>query len=189
MADGRPKVTLETDITLPGMRWVRGMVATFDAGNQPGRWEGISGGDGVLVLPFTSTGKVVLVRQYRFLIGEFSFELPGGAPNQGEEEVVTGTRELLEETGYRAETISNLGRVALWNGKSNARATLLLAERCIKVQEPVLDSVEQVARLTTMELLLDEVLERIAVGDKEFNDPLVGHAMLAFLRRRNRIIP
>src|SRR3989338_3227040 len=182
MAENRPDVTLETGIELPGMRWMKGMVASFERPDgQPVRWEGISGGEGVLVLPITTTGKVVLVHQYRFLIEKFSFELPGGTPNDGEEALETGMRELLEETGYKAGRVYQLGQVALWNGKSNAYATLLVAERCYKVREPNLDPVEQVARLTVKELTMDEILTRIIGQDDEFNDATVGHSILAFL--------
>lgn len=43
--------------------------------------------------------KVLLVRQYRFLIDRLSWEIPGGAVNEGESLAEAAVRECLEETG------------------------------------------------------------------------------------------
>lgn len=46
-------------------------------------------------------GAVLLVRQYRLLINELSWEIPGGRVDDGEEPAETAIRECLEETGVR----------------------------------------------------------------------------------------
>src|SRR4051812_30940479 len=60
------------------------------------------------VVPVTEAGGVVLVRQWRQPIGSFTLELPGGGVEGGENPRETVRRELLEETGYRAEDLSGL---------------------------------------------------------------------------------
>lgn len=43
--------------------------------------------------------KVVLIRQYRYPIGGYVYELPAGLVEPGEDLLTSGTREMFEETG------------------------------------------------------------------------------------------
>jgi ADP-ribose pyrophosphatase len=56
----------------------------------------------VVVVALLDDGRVVLERQYRYPIGQVMVEFPAGKLEQGEDPLLCGQRELLEETGYRA---------------------------------------------------------------------------------------
>jgi len=56
----------------------------------------------VVVLPHSSDGRIVLVRQYRYAVRQFLWELTAGGLEPGERPLAAARRELLEETGYRA---------------------------------------------------------------------------------------
>jgi 8-oxo-dGTP pyrophosphatase MutT (NUDIX family) len=56
--------------------------------------------DWVNVLALTPDRRLVLVRQFRHGIDDFSLELPGGGIEPGEDPVAAGARELREETGF-----------------------------------------------------------------------------------------
>lgn len=43
--------------------------------------------------------KVVLIRQYRYPLGDYVYEFPAGLVEEGEEMSVAGVREMYEETG------------------------------------------------------------------------------------------
>lgn len=60
--------------------------------------------DGVMILPITEEGDIVLVRQYRPAIGDFLYELPAGMIDKGEDIETAAKRELFEETGLKAKT-------------------------------------------------------------------------------------
>ncbi len=45
-------------------------------------------------------GNIVLVRQYRPAIGRWTWEIPAGLMDEGEDPIQTAVRELKEETGY-----------------------------------------------------------------------------------------
>ena len=47
--------------------------------------------------------RVLLERQYRHAAGDFLWELPAGRIDPGEHEMAAAKRELIEETGYRAD--------------------------------------------------------------------------------------
>ena len=50
-----------------------------------------------------------MVRQWRHGARELSLEFPGGVFEKGETPSLAAARELLEETGYEANTIDELG--------------------------------------------------------------------------------
>src|SRR5712691_7998034 len=70
-------------------------------------------------------GKVLLVRQYRFLVNDLSWEIPGGKVELDESPDVAGARECLEETGVLCRDLKRL--VAYYPGLDNveSRTTLL----------------------------------------------------------------
>lgn len=63
---------------------------------------------GVVILPLLDDGRVVLVRQFRYAVGETLIELPAGALNSNEEPEKCALRELQEETGYTASSLEKL---------------------------------------------------------------------------------
>ena len=49
--------------------------------------------------------KILLIRQYRYPVGGYIYELPAGLVEAGEEAEAAAARELLEETGYRFQPV------------------------------------------------------------------------------------
>ena len=68
-------------------------------------------GDWAVTLALTPGGNCVLVRQFRFGTKQFSWELPAGVVDPGEDPVEGGKRELYEESGYRGSSARLLGTV------------------------------------------------------------------------------
>lgn len=67
--------------------------------------------DWVNVLALTPDHRLVLVRQFRFGIDDFSLEIPGGVMERGEDPLAAAQRELREETGYTGRQPRILGGV------------------------------------------------------------------------------
>lgn len=57
--------------------------------------------------------RIVLERQYRYPVGQVMVELPAGKLDAGEDPLVCGRRELLEETGYHAREWARAGQMHL----------------------------------------------------------------------------
>jgi ADP-ribose pyrophosphatase len=63
----------------------------------------------VVLIPVTSGGEIVLVRQYRHAIGRYAWELPAGSLKRGEDPRRAAVRECHEEIGLVPTTLEPLG--------------------------------------------------------------------------------
>lgn len=83
-----------------------------------------NGGAAILCL---IDGKVLLIRQYRYAYDDIIYEIPAGKIEFGEDAYNTAIRELKEETGYIAESLSFLGKMYPSCGFTNEILNLYLA--------------------------------------------------------------
>jgi ADP-ribose pyrophosphatase len=63
----------------------------------------------VVIIPQLEDGRLILIEQYRFAVSETLLEFPAGTLEPGEAPLDCARRELVEETGYRAEHWRALG--------------------------------------------------------------------------------
>jgi ADP-ribose pyrophosphatase len=63
------------------------------------------------ILPLLNASRLLLIRQFRPAVGGWLWEIPAGTLDPGECAADCARRELLEETGYDAELIREVGRV------------------------------------------------------------------------------
>jgi ADP-ribose pyrophosphatase len=82
----------------------------YDSGNKGIREVAVHPG-GAVVIPITADGKIILVKQFRYPLQKTLIELPAGKLEKGEDPLVCATRELEEETGYKAKEIKKLGQI------------------------------------------------------------------------------
>lgn len=71
--------------------------------------------------------QILMIRQQRAAIEEMLLEVPAGTKGWQEAWLVCAQRELREETGYRAETFTELGQIWPAPGVSSELMTLYLA--------------------------------------------------------------
>lgn len=62
----------------------------------------------VVLVPVPEPGHVVLIRQYRYAVNKFLWELPAGSVDAGEEPDAAARRECHEEIGQLPETVVRL---------------------------------------------------------------------------------
>jgi 8-oxo-dGTP pyrophosphatase MutT (NUDIX family) len=81
------------------------------------------------VVALRKDGFIPLVGQHRYPLDTYSWEIPEGGREQGEEELVAIQRELAEETGYSAFTWHCLApTVHLSNSVTNETGSLWIAK-------------------------------------------------------------
>ncbi len=114
--DGKRVRVRVDDVRLPsGRRTVREVVETAPA---------------VAIVPITTDGRVLLIRQYHHAIGRALLGLPAGTQEPDEEPAATARRELIEETGYAAETVTELVAYYPSPGYTDERLTIFRADGC-----------------------------------------------------------
>ena len=89
--------------------WFDLVAKTVEPSNSPAPYYSVHCPDYVSILALTKDRKVLLVRQYRPAVERYTLELPSGHVESGESPEDAARRELLEETGFEAEKLENLG--------------------------------------------------------------------------------
>jgi ADP-ribose pyrophosphatase len=97
--DGSPRVVHRSIETLS--RWVRleTIEAIMPGGSQAETYHALAQSDYVNVMCLHVSGDIVLVRQFRPILDDWTIEFPGGLRDGDELPAVTAMREVEEETG------------------------------------------------------------------------------------------
>jgi ADP-ribose pyrophosphatase len=88
----------------------------------------------VAILPVTETG-YLLLRQYRYAVGQYIYEAPAGTMEDGEEPAKTARRELIEEAGVAAATLVPKGFIYTTPGFTDEKIWLFEARGLTPSQE------------------------------------------------------
>ncbi len=81
----------------------------------------------VAILPLLGEDRILLLKQYRPVIGRWIYEIPAGTVEEGESPLRCARRELEEETGYRAGRMRKLFEMYLAPGYSTEKLHSFLA--------------------------------------------------------------
>ena len=101
-----------------------------------------------------------LIGQFRFVIDQYSWELPEGGCPEGTAPLESAKRELLEEAGLEAGRWTELLRMHLSNSVSDELAIVYLATELVqKIPQP-----EETEQLQIKRLPLQDAFDRIATG-------------------------
>jgi len=150
-------------------RFPDGREAAFDAVRAP---------DVAAVVPLLPDGRLVLLRQYRPIVGAELWELPAGTLEPGETPEACARRELREEAGYEAGQLEPLGQALADPGLTDERIFLFLARDLVPAPRAP-DADEHIARVVA--LPLPEVYRLVDAGEV-----LDAGTLLGLLRLRCR---
>jgi 8-oxo-dGTP pyrophosphatase MutT (NUDIX family) len=135
----------------------------------------LEGGDAVQIVAESEDEKILLVRQYRFGVGEYIYELPGGLIDAGETPALAAVRELREETAYTSDKWEYLGKHAANPVFMSAYVHHFTARKLTKAGAQMLDPGEDVV----VEWLdRKEVKDRLLAG--QFQHPHTVCALVAY---------
>ncbi|TWI99936.1 8-oxo-dGTP pyrophosphatase MutT (NUDIX family) [Mucilaginibacter frigoritolerans] len=124
------------------------------------------------VLPLDNELNTYLVGQYRFPLEQYSWEMPEGGGPIGIDPIASAKRELLEETGLKADKWTEILRIHLSNSVSDELSILYLA-RGLKQFEAEPEETEQ---LMVNKLPFEEVYQMVCRG--EITDAMTVAAVL-----------
>lgn len=133
-----------------------------------------------IVIPITTDGHFVLVRQYRYLEQGVSLEFPGGSTNNSDAFRETAIEELKQETGFEPQTIRDIGFFYPCKGVTNELCRVFVATDLVsRTAEP--DISEELEIVTMTRQQIEESIER-----GELHDGMSLAAWLLFLNN-NRV--
>ena len=124
------------------------------------------------IIPLDDELNTYLVGQYRFALNQYSWELPEGGGPLDIEPLESAKRELLEETGLKANSWTELQRMHLSNSVTNELNIIYLA--CgLEQHEAEPEDTEQ---LVVRKVPLDEVYRMVCAN--EITDAITVAAVL-----------
>ncbi len=117
----------------------------------------------VVIVPLLDDGRVVLIKNERISVGRVLWELPAGTREAKEDPALCALRELEEETGYRAQSMTPIFSFYLAPGTSDERMHAYVARGLVKTQQ----SLDPTERIEPVPKSVDEVLRMIKMGEIE----------------------
>jgi len=138
-------------------------------------------GDSVVVLPFTAGGDVVVIEEWRQAVDRVNRGLPAGSIEPGDDDPEAAAhRELREETGYTAESVSHLYTAEPANGYADSTFHYYVARGCEPADDQDLDYNESI-RVETAEF--DALLTAVRDGTLRDGRSAVGIMHYALFER------
>jgi ADP-ribose pyrophosphatase len=110
-----------------------------------------------MIIPVLDDGRIILVRQYRYLCDRESLEFPCGGVKDGSAYEETAAHELREETGYRSGDLRQAGEFNPYNGVTDEICRVFVARQLLHVG----DAPEET-----------EEFERVLLGPSEIDEEI-----------------
>jgi len=124
------------------------------------------------VVPLDSEMNTYIVGQYRFVLNQYTWEIPEGGCPLGTDPLESAKRELLEETGLKASKWTEIQRTHLSNSVTDELSIIYLAQD-LQQFEPEPEDTEQ---LIIKKVPFDEVYRMVC--DSEITDSVTVAAIL-----------
>jgi len=115
----------------------------------------------VAIVPMLDDETVLMIRQFRLAVNEVLLEVPAGTLEPGEPVEVCASRELEEETGYRARHLSPLFSQYLAPGYSQEILHVFLARDL----EQTAQRTEEDESVEVVPMPLDEAVDKVLSGE------------------------
>lgn len=162
--------------------WIR---VTHEEVITPGKTRGIYGrvhfkNRAVGMIPLDEQGNTWLVKQSRYTLNAYTWEIPEGGAAQGEELLVAAQRELEEECGLRARKWRYLRSIHQSNSVSDETGDIFVAEDVY----PGKQALEVTEDIEVLKLPLEEAIAMVMSNEITDSMSVAGLLHLAWELRR-----
>lgn len=136
----------------------------------------------VAIAAITDKNEIIMEKIYRIPCEKYIYELPAGLMDKpGESEIEAITRELLEETGYKAEKVELLSNGPFNTGLVKDEMAIYLGLEAKKAQEPELEAAEDIEVFTVP---LANLFKFISENQKDGSVDLKIASIIPFLKAK-----
>jgi len=125
-----------------------------------------------VIVPFVDKETIIMIRQYRPIVGKWLYELPAGTIEEGEDEEITAKRELEEEIGYQAKSLTKIFSFYVSPGVTTEVMHVFIAKDLTKTSQHL----EEYEVIEPFEIKLNDAVKMVLDGKIED-----GKTMLALL--------
>lgn len=140
--------------------------------------------ESVVIIPFTPDDRLVIIEEWRQAVGRVSRGFPAGGVEPTDTDLAAAAhRELTEETGYIADTVTHLITVEPANGITNAVHHYYVATDCLPNGERALDHNETIRVDTTT---YDQLHARVTAGKVRDGRTILGVLYYDLTRNQHR---
>ena len=143
---GRVFTLLKENVTLDN-----GVTVDLDVVRHPGA---------SAVVPLSGGDKLILIKQFRHAVGDYIWEIPAGTLDPDESYLECAQRELVEETGFSADSWHELGDIIPVPGYSDERIRIFLATGLTPAQQ----NLDKDEVLAVHEITMDDAFDMLYKG-------------------------
>jgi ADP-ribose pyrophosphatase len=141
-------------------------------------WDLIKHPGAAAVIPVMEDGRLILVEQYRNALGHKTMEIPAGGIEKGETPLQCVTREIEEETGYRAANIEPLIEVITAIGFCDEKIPIFVAKELTKTEQKLDEDEEIEIKIMSLEEAVTLILNGTIIDSKTISGILAYKASL-----------
>lgn len=121
-------------------------------------------GGSAMILPVTDDGRIILVKQYRYLNRRVSIEFPAGGIKDGQNPDDIARKELIEETGFDGE-LEKIGCFNPYNGITDEICHVYIARNLTKSDSEKKDEQEEFEYLHSFPAEIDALISGNEIFD------------------------
>ena len=116
-----------------------------------------------VIVPFIDKETIIMIKQYRPVVNKWLYELPAGTIDEGENEETTAKRELEEEIGYQAKSVTKLFSFYVSPGVTTEIMHVFIAKELVKTSQHL----EEYEVIEPFEIKLRDAINMVLDGKLE----------------------
>lgn len=135
------------------------------------------------IVPFLDPDHILMVRQWRYAIGQETLEIPAGKADPEEDVEVCAHRELMEETGYSASHLLHLFSYYPAIGYSNEVIRIYAASALLRLSDR--QDLDEIAKVEAVRIT--DIHDMILRGAIQDGKTVIGISLFLAKQQRGEI--
>ena len=135
-----------------------------------------------VMIPLFNKNTILLIRQFRYALGDFIWEIPTGTLKVKEKALDCAKREFIEETGYSANEWHKVGEIIPLPAYSDARMHIFIAADLV----PVKQKLDKDELLEVHQIKLEDAIDMIHKGEIQDSKTISGLFIALHWLKKNK---